>query len=131
MSRSPRGFSRPTPPWAPSERPQAGLRSRRLARPAGARARRSGRVSFHPGCPSLDVSRQAMDHAAVRGVRDRGGDERAVPAFAHGRSEEHTSELQSLRTISYAVFCLKKKKKKKKKKTIVRRHERKKKKKKQ
>src|SRR5881396_1908228 len=25
-----------------------------------------------------------------------------------GRSEEHTSELQSLRTISYAVFCLKK-----------------------
>src|SRR5881396_1930117 len=31
------------------------------------------------------------------------------------RSEEHTSELQSLRTISYAVFCLKKKKKKKRK----------------
>src|SRR5881396_348294 len=29
------------------------------------------------------------------------------------RSEEHTSELQSLRTISYAVFCLKKKKKQK------------------
>ena len=32
------------------------------------------------------------------------------------RSEEHTSELQSRTTISYAVFCLKKKKKKKKKK---------------
>src|SRR6056297_3712103 len=31
------------------------------------------------------------------------------------RSEAHTSELQSLRRISYAVFCLKKKKKKKKK----------------
>src|SRR3546814_2854646 len=30
------------------------------------------------------------------------------------RSEEHTSELQSLMRISYAVFCLKKKKKKKK-----------------
>src|SRR3546814_1007708 len=29
------------------------------------------------------------------------------------RSEEHTSELQSLMSISYAVFCLKKKKKKK------------------
>src|SRR5881396_851761 len=28
-----------------------------------------------------------------------------VPALS--RSEEHTSELQSLRTISYAVFCLK------------------------
>src|SRR3546814_9312671 len=33
--------------------------------------------------------------------------ERAVAA---GRSEEHTSELQSLMRISYAVFCLKKKK---------------------
>src|SRR3546814_7059321 len=32
------------------------------------------------------------------------------------RSEEHTSELQSLMRISYAVFCLKKKKKTKKKK---------------
>src|SRR3546814_464082 len=32
-----------------------------------------------------------------------------------GRSEEHTSELQSLMRISYAVFCLKKKKKKKQK----------------
>src|SRR3546814_4255738 len=31
------------------------------------------------------------------------------------RSEEHTSELQSLMRISYAVFCLKKKKKKTKK----------------
>src|SRR3546814_1510850 len=29
---------------------------------------------------------------------------------SHGRSEEHTSELQSLMRISYAVFCLKKKK---------------------
>src|SRR3546814_2265683 len=35
----------------------------------------------------------------------------AVPAWpASGRSEEHTSELQSLMRISYAVFCLKKKK---------------------
>src|SRR3546814_3435856 len=29
----------------------------------------------------------------------------------HARSEEHTSELQSLMRISYAVFCLKKKRK--------------------
>src|SRR3546814_4699126 len=34
---------------------------------------------------------------------------------AAGRSEEHTSELQSLMRISYAVFCLKKKKKNTKK----------------
>src|SRR3546814_7115377 len=33
------------------------------------------------------------------------------------RSEEHTSELQSLMRISYAVFCLKKKKKRDHKKT--------------
>src|SRR3546814_8654736 len=32
-------------------------------------------------------------------------------AFGCLRSEEHTSELQSLMRISYAVFCLKKKKK--------------------
>src|SRR3546814_7130214 len=31
-------------------------------------------------------------------------------SHAGGRSEEHTSELQSLMRISYAVFCLKKKK---------------------
>src|SRR3546814_18624087 len=30
--------------------------------------------------------------------------------FSDNRSEEHTSELQSLMRISYAVFCLKKKK---------------------
>src|SRR3546814_9554227 len=37
----------------------------------------------------------------------------ALPVFLLGkelRSEEHTSELQSLMRISYAVFCLKKKK---------------------
>src|SRR3546814_1898770 len=33
-------------------------------------------------------------------------------AGTYPRSEEHTSELQSLMRISYAVFCLKKKKKK-------------------
>src|SRR3546814_9945553 len=35
----------------------------------------------------------------------------ALIAAGWGRSEEHTSELQSLMRISYAVFCLKKKKK--------------------
>src|SRR3546814_1896572 len=33
----------------------------------------------------------------------------ALRHFLHERSEEHTSELQSLMRISYAVFCLKKK----------------------
>src|SRR3546814_3653070 len=42
----------------------------------------------------------------------------ALP-FWKARSEEHTSELQSLMRISYAVFCLKKKKKKQTKTTTV------------
>src|SRR3546814_8099132 len=39
---------------------------------------------------------------------------RSDPTLRGQRSEEHTSELQSLMRISYAVFCLKKKKKKNK-----------------
>src|SRR3546814_6932993 len=35
---------------------------------------------------------------------------RKLPWWRRSRSEEHTSELQSLMRISYAVFCLKKKK---------------------
>src|SRR3546814_6316427 len=47
------------------------------------------------------VDRAVTDIIAV----DRGAAAEMVP-----RSEEHTSELQSLMRISYAVFCLKKKK---------------------
>src|SRR3546814_8223169 len=42
-----------------------------------------------------------------------------VAAQMLGRSEEHTSELQSLMRISYAVFCLKKKKHNNQKKYAV------------
>src|SRR3546814_8650306 len=48
-----------------------------------------------------------------------------LPVFRHGkpsRSEEHTSELQSLMRISYAVFCLKKKNNNKYNSTYHRRH---------
>src|SRR3546814_3760783 len=48
---------------------------------------------------------QAIGQRITDGPRDMG--DRGVT----GRSEEHTSELQSLMRISYAVFCLKKKKK--------------------
>src|SRR3546814_3339024 len=41
--------------------------------------------------------------------RAQGYNLRMNPKSRHGRSEEHTSELQSLMRISYAVFCLKKK----------------------
>src|SRR3546814_2014923 len=53
--------------------------------------------------------------------RDRAGADRAVPFPPFGgRSEEHTSELQSLMRISYAVFCLKKKKNTTKRQTHTR-----------
>src|SRR3546814_8137591 len=49
---------------------------------------------------------KSPDKIASRGWNQHGIDE-IRPQF---RSEEHTSELQSLMRISYAVFCLKKKK---------------------
>src|SRR3546814_2165510 len=54
------------------------------------------------GAPYLDRQRGGPGLAA-----GRAGERPCRP----GRSEEHTSELQSLMRISYAVFCLKKKKK--------------------
>src|SRR3546814_8161252 len=48
----------------------------------------------------------ARSHVYVMGV-DSGGAN--LQAAETARSEEHTSELQSLMRISYAVFCLKKK----------------------
>src|SRR3546814_5171092 len=47
---------------------------------------------------------------AYAGARRRDQCNLSLEPFFH-RSEEHTSELQSLMRISYAVFCLKKKKK--------------------
>src|SRR3546814_8057600 len=52
------------------------------------------------------------EHMAVRAIvamTETGGTARFLSRF-RSRSEEHTSELQSLMRISYAVFCLKKKK---------------------
>src|SRR3546814_5571224 len=59
-------------------------------------------------CCGQDVAASA-DHARVE---LRAGRHRAttLPVDDGTRSEEHTSELQSLMRISYAVFCLKKKK---------------------
>src|SRR3546814_10000794 len=50
---------------------------------------------------SFGQNADGVDHRAVRKL-----------LVFQPRSEEHTSELQSLMRISYAVFCLKKKKKK-------------------
>src|SRR3546814_2740276 len=51
---------------------------------------------------------QSHRAAAVAGHRHLAAVERHQPLVGQ-RSEEHTSELQSLMRISYAVFCLKKK----------------------
>src|SRR3546814_8889732 len=76
------------------------------------------------GRPQVEVE-QAIAEArlvVVVALGLRGGDDFDLPAVEAealvdranlrlgGRSEEHTSELQSLMRISYAVFCLKKKK---------------------
>src|SRR3546814_1618343 len=67
----------------------------------------------------LDEADRMLDMGFIRDVRKIVG---ALPPRRHSllfsatmpaevaRSEEHTSELQSLMRISYAVFCLKKKK---------------------
>src|SRR3546814_10722778 len=47
--------------------------------------------------------------AISEGVNDAIGQQNAQEGANERRSEEHTSELQSLMRISYAVFCLKKK----------------------
>src|SRR3546814_5261172 len=64
---------------------------------AGQEAHPAKLVSKHLACA-------AVDPCTPSGSCSRYGP-------ARGRSEEHTSELQSLMRISYAVFCLKKKKK--------------------
>src|SRR3546814_4990742 len=54
----------------------------------------------------------SIRHFAILSVLHHRGGLRQTD-IAGVRSEEHTSELQSLMRISYAVFCLKKKKQKK------------------
>src|SRR3546814_6825395 len=77
------------------------------------------------GSGSADVHRDEAYGAADRAVGAEAGAHAARAAgdaqlagdraldHDHQRSEEHTSELQSLMRISYAVFCLKKKNKRK------------------
>src|SRR3546814_9351215 len=70
----------------------------------------AGRGSGHADDLELALKRLAIErlhHIFVGARLDRGPD---IGHAVLGRSEEHTSELQSLMRISYAVFCLKKKK---------------------
>src|SRR3546814_7138625 len=63
---------------------------------------------------ALYPSRQLARLQRLGHIRNTPNGSRSIAAFrladsARPRSEEHTSELQSLMRISYAVFCLKKK----------------------
>src|SRR3546814_10388951 len=60
---------------------------------------------FRPARSTADAIEQCF---ALLAKKDRA--QWVFEADIKGRSEEHTSELQSLMRISYAVFCLKKKK---------------------
>src|SRR3546814_10631327 len=71
----------------------------RSADQAGCGRHRGGSASAPLGRAAASVSRVPRSVLGVRDRRCRGS-----------RSEEHTSELQSLMRISYAVFCLNKKK---------------------
>src|SRR3546814_8339015 len=77
-----------------------------LFRSGGRRDLRRGR----PGDRDTDRTRPATHPVRGRARLPRGAGISGAPrrALLH-RSEEHTSELQSLIRISYAVFCLKKK----------------------
>src|SRR3546814_1012385 len=78
-------------------------------------------ADFHLVIPSLPgygfsgkptVAKWSVEHIAAAWdalMRAIGYDRYFAQGGDWGRSEEHTSELQSLMRISYAVFCLKKK----------------------
>src|SRR3546814_2432269 len=71
---------------------------------------RSGNVEFaEPPCVTKLIAMLTLIQI-VGVIKDIGG-RTVIVALEFIRSEEHTSELQSLMRISYAVFCLKKKKK--------------------
>src|SRR3546814_7290790 len=76
---------------------------------------RTTRVRWHEHAelPGDDLMEKAVSAEALAHRVGEAGELDAVGAHdadAAERSEEHTSELQSLMRISYAVFCLKKKK---------------------
>src|SRR3546814_1287390 len=63
--------------------------------------------------PYTTLFRSAAPAIASTGAAGHSHARRPANHIGRTRSEEHTSELQSLMRISYAVFCLKKKKTKK------------------
>src|SRR3546814_4477313 len=67
------------------------------------------RQPFGNLCPKLRDFLREFEGAAGGLAEPEGDGRRSTVGVLDTRSEEHTSELQSLMRISYAVFCLKKK----------------------
>src|SRR3546814_1594596 len=65
---------------------------------------------MRPEPPHLTEAATEWTDQEIHWIVSNGFKMTGMPAFSEHRSEEHTSELQSLMRISYAVFCLKKKK---------------------
>src|SRR3546814_4356050 len=82
--------------------------SARGDRRGGERRRRHCRRDGDAGSSERDPQIAAGTRGAASGTLRRTATVRQIGLIR--RSEEHTSELQSLMRISYAVFCLKKKK---------------------
>src|SRR3546814_4348492 len=93
-----------------------GLASKR-ARISGTDSVRGGEIVVKAQVPLSELEGYAAELKSVTAGRGRYSLDfshyEPVPAQVQQRSEEHTSELQSLMRISYAVFCLTKKKNKK------------------
>src|SRR3546814_5334881 len=77
------------------------------------RSMRDAREALRRGEPgdAMQGQNDALDQLR-QGLNEMRQAQRGNPDGQAPRSEEHTSELQSLMRISYAVFCLKKNKKK-------------------
>src|SRR3546814_2070568 len=75
-------------------------------------AERVGALKERGITPGIATVLVGADPASQLYVGMKHRDSEAIGMNSIQRSEEHTSELQSLMRISYAVFCLKKKKKK-------------------
>src|SRR3546814_6179411 len=118
--------------WSSDVRPSYLLppapRRRRSRRSRGGRLRRPGAPSRRPGAGDSEFTRRSSPEGRARtkpsgrpeqpiaGVAEAGDDVGAVVEALverrghHARSEEHTSELQTIMRTSNAVFCWKNKK---------------------
>src|SRR3546814_10293815 len=112
-------FRSPTQLFFPGYRPKVAVETRTIVPLVQGIAPRRERVSLSSLVALAGFSRLApFTYSPIKKVLEGSAGAMMLPSSRMwpilsvfiGRSEEHTSELQSLMRISYAVFCLKKKK---------------------